>query len=163
MMDRIYNINFKKLSIEWLPLFLRDYWSIGFVSVLIAPLQILLSEFLKVRKQHLIKLNTTSQKFSMQKRLNDVFDPLERRIEIVKAILFDGAYLYTEAEDDQYKTKTKWLFGDENPIYLYTEAELYSDFDFIVKIPNTGINEIQLRAEIEYYMLQSKQYKIQII
>lgn len=163
MMDRIYNINFKKLSIEWLPLFLRDYWSIGFVSVLIAPLQIFLSEFLKVRKQHLIKLNTTSQKFSMQKRLNDVFDPLERRIEIVKAVLFDGTYLYTEAEDDQFKTKTKWLFGDENPIYLYTEAELYSDFDFIVKIPNTGINQIQLKAEIEYYMLQSKQYKIQII
>ncbi|WP_146028580.1 hypothetical protein [Chryseobacterium scophthalmum] len=99
----------------------------------------------------------------MQKRLNDFFDPVERRIEIVKAVLFDGTYLYTEAEDDQFKTKTKWLFGDENPIYLYTEAELYSDYDFVVKIPNSGINQLQLKAEIEYYMLQSKNYKIEFI
>ncbi|WP_326320914.1 hypothetical protein [Chryseobacterium salviniae] len=99
----------------------------------------------------------------MQKRLNDVFDPVERRIKIVKAVLFDATYLYTEAEDDQWRTKTKWLFGDENPIYIYTEAELYSEFDFIVKIPDSDINQIQLRAEIEYYMLQSKNYKIEII
>jgi len=163
MKDAVFNINFRKLAIERLPTKMRNSFWIAFVLVLIKPLEALYNEFLRARKQNLIRLNTTSQKFSMQKRLNDVFDPLERRIEIVKAVLFDEKYLYTEAEDDQYKTKTKWLFGDENPIYLYTEAELYSDFDFIVKIPNSGINELQLKAEIEYYMLQSKQYKIQIV
>ncbi|MCW3168900.1 hypothetical protein OMO38_10240 [Chryseobacterium sp. 09-1422] len=99
----------------------------------------------------------------MQKRLNDYFDPVERRIEIVKAVLFDGVYLYTEAEDDQWRTKTQWLYVDSLPMYLYTEAELNSDYDFIVKIPNTGINQLQLRAEIEYYMLQSKNYRIDLI
>lgn len=162
-MDRIFKINFQKLAIEWLPLYLRNNWVISFLLAMIEPAELLYNEFLRARKQNLIRINTTCQKFSMQKRLNDVFDPLDRRIEIVKAVLFDGTYLYTEAEDDQYKSKTKWLFGSENPIYLYTEAELYSDFDFIVKIPNSGINELQLKAEIEYYMLQSKQYKIQIV
>ncbi|WP_156173335.1 hypothetical protein [Chryseobacterium gallinarum] len=99
----------------------------------------------------------------MQKRLNDLFDNKERRIRIVKAVQYEGLYLYTEAEDDAFKSKTKWLFGDENPIYLRTESELYSEFDFIVRIPNTGINELQLRAEIEYYMLQSKNYTIEIV
>ncbi|WP_139422970.1 hypothetical protein [Chryseobacterium mulctrae] len=163
MKDEVFNINFRKLGIEKLPTKMRNSFWIAFVLVLIIPLEALYNEFLRARKQNLIRLKTTCQKFSMQKRLNDVFDPLDRRIEIVKAVLFDGTYLYTEAEDDQYKSKTKWLFGNENPIYLYTEAELYSEFDFIVKIPNSGINQIQLKAEIEYYMLQSKQYKIQII
>lgn len=98
----------------------------------------------------------------MQKRLNDYFDPVERRIEIVKAVLFDGTSLYTEAEDDQWRTKTQWLYIDSLPIYLYTEAELNSEFDFIVKVP-ISLNELQLRAEIEYYMLQSKNYRIQYL
>lgn len=163
MKDEIFNINFRKLAVEWLPTFLRNPFWIAFILVMISPLEFMYNQLLNARKQNLIRIKTTCQKFSMQKRLNDVFDPLERRIEIVKAVLFDGTYLYTEAEDDQFKTKTKWLFGDENPIYLYTEAELYSDFDFLVKIPNSGINQIQLKAEIEYYMLQSKNYKIQIV
>lgn len=161
-MDRIFNINFKKLAIEWMPTFLRNPFWIAFVLVLIVPLESLYNEFLRVRKQNLIRINITCQKFSMQKRLNDLFDPLERRIEIVKAVLFEGTYLYTEAEDDQWRTKTQWLYIDSLPIYLYTEAELNSEFDFIVKVP-AGLNELQLRAEIEYYMLQSKNYKIEII
>lgn len=162
-MDRVFTINFKKLAIEWLPTFLRKPIISAFVLVLILPLEALYSEFLKARKQNLIRMNTTYQKFSMQKRLNDFFDPVERRIEIVKAVLFDGVYLYTEAEDDQWRTKTQWLYVDSLPMYLYTEAELNSDYDFIVKIPNTGINQLQLRAEIEYYMLQSKNYRIDLI
>lgn len=161
-MDRIFNINFKKLAIEWMPTFLRNPFWIAFVLVLIVPLESLYNEFLRVRKQNLIRINTTCQKYSMQKRLNDLFDPLERRIEIVKAVLFDGTYLYTEAEDDQWRTKTQWLYINSLPIYLYTEAELNSEFDFIVKVP-AGLNELQLRAEIEYYMLQSKNYRIEIL
>lgn len=162
-MNDVFNINFKKLAIEWLPTFLRKPLLIAFILVLITPFEALYIQFLRARKQNLIRINTTCQKFSMQKRLNDFFDPVERRIEIVKAVLYDGTYLYTEAEDDQWKTKTQWLYIDSLPIYLYTESELYSEFDFIVKIPNTNINELQLRAEIEYYMLQSKNYKIEII
>ncbi|WP_312395748.1 hypothetical protein [Chryseobacterium sp.] len=162
MKDQIFNISFKKLSIEWLPFFMRVLWTIKFVSILITPLELLYLEFIKIRKQYLIRLNTTSQKFSMQKRLNDNFDPVERRIEIVKAVLFDSLYLYTKSEDDQWRSKTKWLYGDDNPIYIHTKSELYSEFDFIVKVPS-GINILQLNAEIEYYMLQSKNYKIEFI
>ncbi|MEI7488109.1 MAG: hypothetical protein WCJ72_12005, partial [Chryseobacterium sp.] len=70
---------------------------------------------------------------------------------------------YTEAEDDLQNSKTKWLYDDSDPIYLRTEAELYSEYDFIVEIPNTSINTLQLNAEIDFYILQSKQYQIVII
>lgn len=161
-MDKIFNINLKKIAVEWLATFLRTPFWVAFILVLIVPLENLYNEVLKARKQNLIRINTTCQKFSMQKRLNDFFDPVERRIEIVKAVLFEGTFLYTEAEDDQWRTKTQWLYVDSLPIYLYTEAELNSEFDFIVKVP-TGLNELQLKAEIEYYMLQSKNYRIEYI
>lgn len=161
-MDKIFSINFKKLAIEWLPTFLRTPFWVAFILILIIPIEIMYNEVLKARKQNLLKINTTCQKFSMQKRLNDYFDPVERRIEIVKAVLFEGNYLYTEAEDDQWKTKTQWMYVGSLPIYLYTESELNSEFDFIVKVP-TGLNELQVKAEIEYYMLQSKNYRIEYI
>jgi hypothetical protein len=163
MNDKVFNINFKKLAIEKLPTRMRNVFWIPLILVLIIPIEKLYNELLRARKQNIIRINITCQKFSMQKRLNDFFDPVDRRIEIIKAVLFESTYLFTEAEDDQWHTKTKWLHGDQQPIYLYTDAELYSEFDFIVKIPNSGINEMQLRAEIEYYMLQSKNYKIEFI
>lgn len=100
------------------------------------------------------------QKFSLQKRLNDAFDRIERRIRIVNAVQYEGVYIYTEAEGID---KTKWLHGDENPIYLRSEDELTSIYDFIVEIPDTGINQIRLKAEIDFYILQSKKYKIVIV
>lgn len=163
MNDNLFNINFKRLVVWWLPTFNRTKVIVNFCYALIFPLEVMYIQFLKARKQNLIKMNHNYQKFSVQKRLNDAFDPVERRIEIVKAVIYEGVYLYTEAEDDQYHSKTKWLYDDSNPIYLRTEAELYSEFDFIVKIPDTQINQYQLRAEIDFYILPSKQYKIVIV
>ena len=163
MNDARFNIDFKKLATQWLPTFLRNTILIAFVCVLVAPVSTLYVQFLKVRKQHLIKMLFNEQKFSLQKRLNDTFDKTERRIVILSALQYNALYLYTEAEDDSQHTKTKWLFGDSSPLYLRTEAEINVTDDFIVKIPNTGINLLQLKAEIEYYMLQSKNYRIEII
>lgn len=161
-MEQSYNINFFKTAIEYLPTWYRIAFWKAFVMVLISPVDLLYNVLMSERSQNLERLKTTNQKFSIQKRLNDLFDPLERRIVIVKAILFEGVFLYTEAEDDPGRNKTQWLYINGNPLYLYTEAELNSDIDFIVKVPG-GINEIRLKAEIEYHMLQSKNYKIEII
>ena len=162
-MDNIFNISFRRLAVWFLPTFLRKTKLIAFVFVAIFPLEKLYIEFLKSRKQNLIKMNHNYQKFSVQKRLNDDFDQIERRIKIVSAVQYEGVYLYTEAEDDPYFSKTKWLHDDSNPIYLRNEAELYSEYDFIVEIPNTNINQIQLKAEIDFYILPSKRYLIKIV
>lgn len=163
MNDNLFNINFRLLSVWYLPTFLRAIILKSFVWILIFPLEKLYIQVLKNRKVNLIKMNHNYQKFSVQKRLNDAFDTLERRIKIVKAVKYEGVFIYTKAEDDVVHSKTKWLFGDENPIFLRTKSELYSEFDFIVEIPNTGINEVQMRAEIDFYILQSKTYQIVII
>ena len=163
MSDSVFQINFKKLAVEWLPTFLRTSLLVAFACLLVLPLQTIYIEFLKIRKQNLIKMKFNEQKFSMQKRLNDAFDKTERRIVILSAQQYNALYLYTEAEDDVLHTKTQWLYGDAQALYLRTDAEITILDDFIVKIPNTNINELQLRAEIEYYMLQSKNYRIEIM
>ncbi len=131
------------------------------------------------RKFNLLKMNYNYQKFSLEKILNYKYDRVDKRIKIIKAVLYDGVYLYTEAEIDpvggstnpsggQYTPKTKWLFGDGNPLYLMTEAELFSEYDFIVQIPvgannpnNSLINIDQLKVDIDFYKLPSKRYQIQ--
>lgn len=143
------------------PPFLRGSRLMAFLDSFIMPLEFLYITFLKNRKQNLIRMEFNYQKFSLQKRLNDAFDQLQRRIRIVNAVQYEGVYLYTEAEDDQWFSKTRWL--SDNPIYLRTEAELTSEFDFIVEIPNTNINTYQLQAEIDFYILPSKRYQIVIV
>ncbi|GEN71570.1 hypothetical protein [Chryseobacterium lathyri] len=162
-MDHLFNINFKRLALWWVPTFRRKSITLNYLWCLLFPLEAMYIDFLRKRKQNLIKMNYNYQKYSVQKRLNDAFDPIERRIKIVKAVQYEGVYLYTEAEDNPQYSKTKWLYDDSNPIYLRTEAELYSEYDFIVEIPNTAINPLQLKAEIDFYILQSKQYQIVII
>lgn len=161
-MENSFNINFWKTCLEWLPTFLRGNFFTAITAVLTSPVDVFYNQFLSERKRNILRIKSTAQKFSLQKRLNDEFDALDRRIRIEKAVLFDGVFLYTEGEDDPSRSKTQWLYVDEKPIYLFTEAELNSDIDFIVKVP-PGINQLRLRAEIEYYMLQSKQYVIEII
>ncbi|HAO08689.1 MAG TPA: hypothetical protein DCQ50_17300 [Chryseobacterium sp.] len=162
MNEKVFNIDFKSLAIQWLPTFFRMPVFISITILFILPLTSIYIEFLKIRKQNLMRMEVSTQKYSIQKRLNDLFDKIERRIEIVKAVQFDGLYFYTKAEDDPYHNKTEWLSND-NPLWLRLKSELNSEYDFIVKIPNTGINEFQLKAEIEYFMLQSKNYKIEVI
>lgn len=161
MNDNIFHINFKKLAVWWLMTGLRKAVLQSFIFALIIPLELFYIEVLKARKQNLIRMNHNYQKFSVQQRLNNAFDPIESRIKIVNSVQYDGVYLYTEAEDDAAYTKTRWL--SDNPLYLRTESELTSEFDFIVEIPNTNINLYQLRAEIDFYILPSKRYEIVII
>lgn len=160
-MSDVFNIDLRRLGLLWLPTFLRNVRTVAIVGYMAAPIETLYVEFLKRRKQNVIKMDFNYQKFSLQQRLNNAFDPIERRIRIVNAVQYEGVYLYTEAEDDAAYTKTQWL-GD-NPLYLRTESELTSEFDFIVEIPNTNINLYQLRAEIDFHILPSKRYEIVII
>ncbi|KFF13123.1 hypothetical protein IW15_10195 [Chryseobacterium soli] len=162
-MDQLFKINFKQLALWWIPTFRRKPITLNYLWCLLFPLESMYIEFLRKRKQNLIKMNFNYQKYSVQRRLNDLFDPIERRIKIVKAVQYEGVYLYTEAEDDVQHSKMQWLYDSGNPIYIRTEAELYSEYDFIVEIPNTAINPLQLKAEIDFYILQSKQYQIVII
>ena len=155
--EKCFELDFKKLILMYLPTFRRKYITFNFLYVLISPIEKMYIDFLKVRKTNIDKLTHNYQICSIRKRLNDVFDRAERRIKIYGSETYAGLYLYTENEDDAIRSKTKFL-----PLYLRTESEFYQEFDFIVEIPNTGINEIELKAEIDFLKIESKRYQIVI-
>lgn len=166
----IFNLNLKKYAVELIPPFLRDNLLFGFIISFVAPLIDVLDQFIQNRDSNIIKLKFNYQTASVEYRLNDAFDPVLRRIKIVKAVTYKGLFIYTKAEidpthpnyySDDPNNKMKWLNSDK-PLYGRLKAELYSDYDFIVLIPaGVDISEIMLRAEIDFYILQSKQYKIE--
>ena len=166
--EKCFELDFKKLILMYLPTFRRKYITFNFLYVLISPIEKMYIDFLKVRKRNIDSLTHNYQICSIRKRLNDVFDRTERRIKIYSSETYAGLYLYTENEDDAIRSKTKYdairsktkYLSENKPIYLRTEAELYQEFDFIVEIPNTGINEIELKAEIDFLKLESKRYQI---
>lgn len=162
-MDHLYNIVIKRLAWWWMPTFLRKNQTMSYLYSLLSPFDFILAELKKHRQFNLMRLNFNYQKFSLQRRLNERFDSPLKRIKIVNAVQYEGVYLYTEAESGPMMTKHQWLHDDNNPIYLRTEAELTSEYDFIVQIPNSNINQIQLAAEVDYYKLIGKNYKIVII
>ena len=159
MFDNLYKVNWFKPILDWLPTFLRQGILHKLSNAMISPIVKMFPQFMAQRKQGLLRMKHTYAVFSLRWRLNDVFDKYERRIRIVSALKFNGVYLYTEGEDDQYKSKTKWL----GTVYLRNESELFSDYDFIVEIPNTGIDQLAMIAEIDYFVLPSKRYKILIV
>lgn len=155
--EKCFQLDFKKLILMYLPTFRRKYITFNFLYVLISPIEKMYIDFLKVRKRNIDKLTHNYQICSIRKRLNDVFDRTERRIKIYSSQAYAGLYLYTENEDDAIRSKTNFL-----PIFLRTESEIYVEFDFVVEIPNTGINEVELRAELDFLKLESKRYEIVI-
>nr|WP_315032479.1 hypothetical protein [uncultured Chryseobacterium sp.] len=178
MNDKLFTINFKRLASWWLFTFWRTKSVLNLVSVLIFCIEDLYKSVMEARKTNLEKMNYNYQKFSLEKILNYKHDRAAKRIKIIKAVLYEGVYIYTEAEDSQgntpnpgggqYNPKTKWLYGDSHPLYLRTEAELYSEYDFVVQIPvkkedpdTPLLNIDQLMADIEFYKLPSKRYQIQ--
>ncbi|AYZ11924.1 hypothetical protein EGY05_08285 [Chryseobacterium arthrosphaerae] len=168
---KIFDFDVEKYGLQLVPPFLRDSIFIAYILAFLAPLVDLYQKFLDNREQNLIKLKFNYQVCSLEHRLNDAFDTLFRRIRIRKSVIYKGTFVYTESEidpnnpdyySDNYTNKMKWINGDEKPLYLRTESELNSVFDFIVSIPDSGINQIQMRAEIDFYVIQSKQYLIVI-
>lgn len=159
----LFNLNLNRYVVQLTPPFLRDKFALSLLLSFVKPLNETFASFTTSRRLNLIKFQFNYQVCSLEYRLNDAFDRQLRRIKIVKATQFDDLFLYTEAEDDANHSKTLWLKDDTAPIYLRTEAELYTEFDFIVKIPNTNINQYQLEAEIDFYKLPSKRYTIQLL
>lgn len=90
----------------------------------------------------------------MEKVLNDKFDNTERRIYITDGFTKDRIYLYTPEE-----LKTKFL----GSLTLFNKDD-YSDtgVDFIVWVPAgiSGQTLIEMKAQIDFYRLTSKRFRI---
>ncbi|QYS86300.1 hypothetical protein JJC03_15445 [Flavobacterium oreochromis] len=136
-------------------------------EVFFKPIIWLHLEFLDFRKESLYKLDHNSQICNLQAVLNDIFDNTERRIIIRNAVLREPLWFY---EPEENKPVLFYEESDNKPVYFREESEFIGDgADFLVLVPinlkPTNTQEenaflIKMRAQLDYYKLFVKNYKI---
>lgn len=153
----LFDINFKKMGIGFLPIDLRQPKNIAYVLALLEPVEWLYYKWLQKRDFDWYRLKNTGQVCKLRKVLNDNLDPSLRRIYIAQGTAFPRKYIYTKAEN-----KPKYL-----GTYFIKSQDEYENtgVDFIVFVP-TEIKTAsidQLKYLLNYYKLAGKRYKIEAI
>lgn len=153
----LFDINFKKMGIGFLPINLRQPKNIAYVLALLEPVEWLYYQWLQKRDFDWYRLKHTGQVCKLRKVLNDNLDKSLRRIYIAQGTAFPRKYIYTKAEN-----KPKYL-----GTYFIKSQDEYENtgVDFIVFVP-TEIKTVsidQLKYLLNYYKLAGKRYKIEAI
>ncbi len=152
----MYNLDYNKLNEQVTPSFLRKDRITGLLQSINFPVKQLFEIFKKFREAKIYELKHTGQVFSVEKVLNDRFDPIERRIYITDGFTKDRTYIYTRDEN-----KPVFL----GSIFLYNRGD-YADtgVDFIVWVPNAIVISLEemyeLRASVNKYKIDPKRFKV---
>lgn len=161
----VYTISWPRLCDNSLLVSLRKPLIRLLAKSLTIPVLILYNEFMAFRSQNLYRIKHNSQISYMEGMLNDIFDPNLRRIRIANTVFRDSLFLYEPEE-----ARDVFLFEPEDNSWLYNEEDFAGEgFDFIVYVPEALRPQFEnaetalltkMGAEIEYYKLYSKNYKI---
>ncbi len=155
-----YKIDFPKSVILLLPSFLRKPIMIRYLQAVMQLLDQIYYEWYNWRLDNIYKLEHTGQVCSLEGSLNDVFDPVERRIYIGDGQIYQTAYIYTEAEAQDVFVHTE---SEEPTIWLRTEPETAdTGLDFIVFVPEQLYDTqiYALHAHVKFYKAGGFRYDI---
>lgn len=167
MNSNVYAIHFGRLAYNFLLVRLRKPAVFAFVKAALKPLEQTHSSFLSFRDDSLYKVRHTSQKVYIEAVLNDIFDPMQRRIRIANTEFKQAVYFYEPEE----RREVFFYEPDENkPVYFYDSSDLAgAGVDFTVLVPpdlQPGTTEAEnamltrMRGLVDYYKLYSKNYNI---
>ena len=143
------------------PIFWRVTKFVDFIYIFIEPVVVLHNDFLIFRNKEIYKVVHNGQVITLEKVLNDAFDPQQRQIFISEEMIFDPLYIYTKAEN-------KPVFLGSEYIYTTQKSNAIST-DFIINFPvnlkpNNSLAllnfENRIKALTNYYKLASKRYII---
>ena len=156
-----FDINFQSFVRQLLPVRLRQSKTIRWLQCLITPVIELYHTFSDNRTNNLYILSHNSQVVYLQAALNDVFDPISRRIYIIDGGTSDPLYIYLVAE-----IQPTWLglvaeIGStfySNPQWLYTNTEAASSVNsFVIRVPvSITFDTYRMKALIDKYRLAGK-------
>ena len=160
-MDKIFEVDFKKLAQWMLPFKLRKEVVLAFLYAILLPVISVYDMFTRSRNQHLYRLKITGQVCFLEKYLNDRYDIALRRIRIVDGAYSEAVYLFLRAENRPLYLFTR---AENKPVYLFTRGETNSvSTDFLVVVPeDVKFNENQLRGEIDSYKLAGMKYELRV-
>lgn len=156
-MSKIFQFDIDKWLEQNTPWMLRRPRLLAFVKVCAFPLVKIYNEFTTRRKTNIQKATFTGQVFSLEKLLNDKWDPEERRITIDDGFATNRSYVFLTAENKPvYMNPTMYVFQNGE----YADSGL----DFIVNTHGTFVLTAAIvsaiRVDMNFFKLASKRFKI---
>jgi hypothetical protein len=118
-------------------------------------------KFTQNRSANIYTLTHNGQVVYLQAVLNDVFDPVNRGIQVVDDSIVDPLYVYLPSElHPLYLGRVGEVATIAYPIpsWLYTRSEVsYSGYHFIVRVPVAVVwDASRMNALIDKYRLPSR-------
>jgi hypothetical protein len=152
MGSKLYETNIKKAAVLLLPSFLRKPAIVAFVQAIVAPVAALKVDFLAFRRDITFRIEHNGQVCRLRGALNDLYDPVERRIIIADGMKMRWATVYWRDTSPQFYL----------PDIVGRRGFGLADYDFVVQVPAELLpgKEAQLRATVNAFKLASKTYII---
>lgn len=148
-----FKIDYDRLIVMLLPTFLRRERMTAWLRSLLTPVSSLYNNWFGFRSRNIYQLAHNGQVVYLRAALNDSFDPVERRIQIIDGNRFKRKFIYTNPEQ-----KPRFL----GTMYLNRSLDFAdTGVDFIVAVPaGLVFNPIDMTALVNFYKIASKRYKI---
>lgn len=154
MSDKIFEVDFKKVVLNFLPKFFRRKRIFALFDTFTLALRTVYLIFLSKRFEDNKELEITPQVYSLRKVLNDYFDSNERSIRIEDSSTVQRTYIFTS--------------GEKNALYLgkvplYSSDAFRFSLGFVVIAPerlNNVQEEARMSAMINKYKLAGTKYII---
>ena len=164
-----YPFNFIIWLNDLLPIIRRRVKIFSWYSVPFLELQNMYAAFLAFRCEMLFQSAANGQTIILERFLNMMFDNIDRGIVIENTLSnFDTLFLYRKGETPSAGDESYIYREGETPIgnqeYLFNKSEVELSVDFIVKVPSSIYNIInlgQLAAIVDKYKFVGTKYKIE--
>jgi hypothetical protein len=162
-MKFFFDIN--KIALWWLPNKMQNEKHWAWLKTIASPLVWLWIDFLDFRQKTKYESYLTGQTFQLQRALNDAFDNISRRIQIIE---YENEYVFFFKDSDNQPTEDHLMQKDTEttivpPFYMYFGSEgtnLIEDFRVIC--PNElNPKQNQIIAIIKKYALADKSFAVQ--
>ena len=158
----MYSADFDKLREQNLPFLLRKPVFQAFISVLMATLVRLHSEFTAFKTEKDIRLAHSGQVRLLERILNDTFDDTLRRITVVNEVIPDDNYIANKNNANQSYIAAG--APSVNQFYVGNQPVYFGQYDFVVSIPSAiSGDELLIRRMVSEYKQAGKGYDINVI
>ena len=163
--SKLYDVNFKRLALLLLPTFRRRPLLAALAYAAVSPLQYLHTRFMLWRRDTDYRLLHNGQVCCLRGLLNDLFDPIDRRITVTEEVSNVGNIVLHRREAQRAVRLP--ARGSGRMVVLNRRGYGgVSGYDFWVNIPVALLDEIdtdRVRAVVDSYKLASKRYQINFV
>ena len=163
--SKLYDVNFKRLALLLLPTFRRRPLTAAVAYAAVSPLQRLHTRFVLWKRDTDYRLRHNGQVCYLRALLNDMFDPIDRRITITETVENIGHIVLHKRETDEELLVPARGAGRVVIVNRRGYGGV-SGYDFWVNIPLALYGEVdvaRVAAVVNTYKLASKRFSTNFI